>query len=211
MRHLLIPVAVAAFSHAAYAEPNNAAAQSGLTVTPPVAAATAPTAVAAAEATVAPTAPAQLAAVPQVTLPANSEFKVALVESMSSKKTKLGDKFKLITLADVSQGDAIVIPKGTPGEGHVSFRGGGGSFGKSGKLEIAFDSLQLNGRMVPIAGKYRDEGKGNGGAATGAVLAAGLIGGLFVHGHSAKIEKDQPMTAHIVDALTIDAVPAAAR
>lgn len=202
MRWIIIPAAFAAASTAAFA-------QQAPSPTPIQAPAPQPSADAATSVEAAPQAASAPPAIPHVSLPANSEIKVGLMDALNSKKARLGDKFKIVTLVDVMQDGVVVIPAGTQGEGNVSFRGGSGSFGKSGKLEISFTSLDLGGKPFAIAGKFRDEGKGNGGAATGAVLAAGLVGGLFVHGHSAKIDKDQVMIAHSVDVLTVDA-PASA-
>ena len=193
MRLICIPVAVVATFSVALAQPVTAPAPTAATAAP-----------VAAPAPAAPAAPAVL----KITLPAESAIKVTILETISSKKGKLGDKFPIVTLEDVSQDGTVIIPKDTKGEGSVSFRGGTGSFGKSGKLEITFESLMLNGQKIALTGKARDEGKGNGGAATGAVLAAGLVGGLFVQGHSAKIEKGEVMTARTVDPITVD-TPAA--
>ncbi len=195
MRMICVPVAVVAACSAAFAQP----------VAAPAAATAAPVAAPATVATEsAPAAP----AAQKITLPAETAVKVTILETISSKKAKLGDKFPIVTLEDVSQDGTVIIPKDTKGEASVSFRGGSGSFGKSGKLEIEFESLMLNGQKIALTGKARDEGKGNGGAATGAVLAAGLVGGLFVQGHSAKIEKGTVMTARTVDPITVD-TPAA--
>lgn len=188
MRMICIPVALLATCSAVLAQPVAAPAP----VTAPATSEAAP---------VAAPAPAPR----KITLPAESPIKLTIVDSLSSKKAKLGDKFAIVTLDDVAQDGVVIIPKDTKGEGSISFRGGSGSFGKSGRLEIAFESLMLNGQKITITGKYRDEGKGNGGAATGAVLAVGLVGGLFVHGHAAKIEKGEVMAAQTVDPITVDA------
>lgn len=184
MRYLSIPVALAIMIPAAQAQ------QSAVPEAAPVAAA------------VTAAAPAPVAT-RQVTLPANAEFQVAVVESLNSKTAKLGDTFKIATVADVTQDGVVVIPHGTPGEGKVIYRKGSGSFGKSGKLEVEFQSLDLNGQKIAIGGKYREEGKGNGGAAVGAVVAIGIVGGFLVKGHSVAIDPAQNMAAHIVEPLTV--------
>ncbi|MEO5599032.1 MAG: hypothetical protein ABIQ66_10480 [Novosphingobium sp.] len=138
-------------------------------------------------------------------LAANTDIIVGVDTTLTSKnkKMKIGDKFKFSTVLDVMSDGQLVIPKGTPGEGTVTFTKGSGSFGKAGKLEVAFNSLNLNGRQIALTGRFREEGKGNGGAAVGAVVAAGVIAGIFVKGHSAEIVKGQQLHAHTAEALTI--------
>ena len=97
---------------------------------------------------------------------------------------RVGDTLSFMVSRDVMVGQYIVIPRGTPGVGHVSYRTGKGAFGKSAKFEFDIDSISLNGRTVPVTGHYRVEGQGNTGAAVGAVVAVGVFGA-FVTGHSA--------------------------
>jgi hypothetical protein len=78
-------------------------------------------------------------------------------------------------------GDYIVIPRGTHGHGHVSYRTGKGAFGKSAKMEFDITDVELSDRSIPLSGHYRLEGNGN----TGTVVAVGALGGVFITGHSA--------------------------
>jgi hypothetical protein len=141
-------------------------------------------------------------------LPANSEVILALNEPLTSEDKRLGDNFSLTVSQDVKANGAVVIPRGTRAVGQVTYRKGKGGFGKSGKLELDFRYLDFDGRHIPIEGHFRQEGDGNGAAAVGAVLAAGVIGGLIVHGHSARIPQGHEFTVHMVDAIPLGA-PAA--
>ncbi len=141
-----------------------------------------------------------VSAMRQLILPARAELVLAPDTEISSKTAKLGDKVKLFTTADVLVDGIVVIPKGTPGEGSVSFVKGTGSFGKSGRIEISFNALDLSGRRIALTGAHRQEGSGNGGATAGAVLAAGLVGGFLVSGHSAVIAKNAIMLAYTFEA-----------
>ena len=107
---------------------------------------------------------------------------------------------------DVMQDGYIVIPRGTVGEGTVTYRTGKGSFGKSGKIEVQVNSLSLNGMTIPLTGKHRQEGEGNTGATVGAVIAVGVLSA-FVTGHSAVILNGEQMRAHTVEAVNFT-VPA---
>ncbi|RST31902.1 hypothetical protein HMF7854_14425 [Sphingomonas ginkgonis] len=118
-------------------------------------------------------------------LPSNSDVWLTLDSEMNSKHVKQGDTISLKVARDVMLGNYVVIPRGTPATGHISMRSGKGVFGKSAKLEFDLDAVNLNGRTIPLAGHHRVAGDGNTGATVGAVVAAGVIGGLFVTGHSA--------------------------
>ena len=66
-------------------------------------------------------------------------------------------------------------------------------------------SSRLAAQRIPIEGRYRQEGEGNSAATVGAVLAAGVIGGLIVTGKTARIPEGREFTVH-----TVDAIPATA-
>jgi len=117
-------------------------------------------------------------------LPANSEVLLKLNSDLNSKKAREGDTFDLTVASDVMFGEYIVIPRGTPAHGVVVWRTGKGAFGKSAKMEIEMRSIDINGRSIPISGKYRQEGGGNTGATVGTAVAAGPFAA-FVTGRSA--------------------------
>ncbi|MDP9057371.1 MAG: hypothetical protein M3N34_08660 [Pseudomonadota bacterium] len=144
----------------------------------------------------------------QITMAPNTEISVTPNDTLSSKSIKVGDKFRISTVFDVMQDGFVMIPRGTYGEGTVSYRTGKGAFGKSAKFEVTFDWLDLNGRHIPLTGKYRAEGEGNTGAAVGAVVAVGVFGA-FVTGHSATITNGQQLRAYTAEPLAFN-VPGAA-
>ena len=137
------------------------------------------------------------------TLPANTELTVAAANELSSKNLKEGDVFAFTVVNDVQLQNQIVIPRGSRGEGKVLWRTGKGMFGKSAKMELAFDWVDVGGQKIPLAGKHRQEGEGNTGATVGAVLAAGLVGGMFVTGKSAVVPQGMQMKAFTKDALPV--------
>lgn len=118
-------------------------------------------------------------------LPSNTDIYLALESELTSKKAKVGDRIAFRVARDVMYGPTVVIPRGTPAEGRISLRSGKGVFGKSAKLEFNIESLTLAGRPVALSGHHRIAGDGNTGATVGAVVAAGVIGGLLVTGRSA--------------------------
>lgn len=143
-------------------------------------------------------------------LPANTEIAVTMNEELTTKggRIEVGHMFRLSVAQDVRIGDFIVIPRGTPAVGEVTWLTGKGAFGKSGKMEIELRHIDLNGRRIPLSGKYRQEGEGNTVATVAAVAAVGVFGA-FVTGKSARIPQGRELKAFTVDALPV-ALPASA-
>jgi hypothetical protein len=146
---------------------------------------------------------------PQLILPANTEIAVTPNDDVTSKGIKVGHTFVISTLNDTMYNGYVVIPKGTPGQAKVAWRTGKGAFGKSAKIEVTFESLTLAGRMIALMGKHRQEGQGNTGATLGTVAVAGLVGGVFITGKSAKIPHGMQMLARTAEPVGI-VVPAGA-
>lgn len=172
--------------------------------------------------TAAPPAPIVATAVPaapvaQATLPANTEIMLRMNEELTTRggKVEVGHSFRMSVVDDVRIGNFVVIPRGTPAMGEVVWKTGKGAFGKSGKMEIELRHIDLNGRRIPVSGRYRQEGEGNTVATVAAVVAVGVFGA-FVTGKSATIPQGRELKAFTVEALPVAfpvapaAVPAAA-
>lgn len=144
----------------------------------------------------------------QISLPANTEVTLSMNEELTTKggRIETGHKFALTLTHDVTIGDYVVIPRGTPGFGEVTWKTGKGAFGKSGKMEVELRYLDLNGRRIPVTGKYRQEGEGNTVATVGGVILAGVFAG-FVTGKSARIPQGRELKAYTSEALPV-ALPA---
>lgn len=135
-----------------------------------------------------------------VTLPANTSVILRMNDDLTTKggQIKAGHTFNLTVAYDVRVGDVTVIPAGTPAKGEVTMRTGKGVFGKSGKMEVELRTIDLNGRAIPVTGKYRQEGEGNTLAAVGAVFLSAPL--LFVTGKSAVIPRGRELTAYTMQA-----------
>ncbi|WP_404711771.1 hypothetical protein [Sphingomonas sp. MMS24-J13] len=141
-------------------------------------------------------------------LPSNSEVWLSLNSGLSSKSLKVGDKFDLTVSRDVMMGDYVVISRGTPAHGQISYRTGKGAFGKSAKMEFDLVDVQVGQRFIPVSGHYRIEGQGNTGAAVGAVVAVGVFGA-FVTGHSAAAAQGSEWKAYTKEPLMVALAPSA--
>ena len=147
---------------------------------------------------------AEPAAVTTARLPARTEIVLSLNEQLSSRTHDDGDTFGLTVVQDVVHDGHVVIPRGTRAVGQVTWQTGTGAFGKSGKMEVSFRYVDLHGRRIPLDGMHRQEGEGNTAATIGAVLGAGVVGGLLVRGRRALIQEGREFTARIVDAIPIE-------
>lgn len=135
---------------------------------------------------------------PGVVVPANTEIILRMSDELTSKggKIKAGHMFRLTVAYDVRVQGKVVIPNGTMAVGEVTMRTGKGVMGKSGKMEVELRHIDLNGRRIPINGKFRQEGEGNTLAAVGAILLSAPL--LFVTGKSAVIPRGRELTGYTV-------------
>ncbi|HEX8302018.1 hypothetical protein [Sphingomonas sp.] len=146
-------------------------------------------------------------AAPEHALASGTEVFVKLNQELSSKRVKEGEMFGLTVSNDVMLGQYVVIPKGSLAMGEVTWRTGRAVFGKSGKMEIELRYVDLNGRRIPINGKFRQEGEGSTVAAVGAVVLAAPL--LFITGKSARIPEGRELKGYTSEAIPV-ALPAGA-
>ena len=131
----------------------------------------------------------------EATLPAGTAVLVTLDKEISSKESKLGDGFAVTVQNDVMQDGVVVIPKGTKGQGELTFVSKKGAFGKSGMIGIALRHLDLNGKQYFLDGRYREEGGHNAGGAATAMFAVGILGAAVVTGKTSIIPQGRELKA----------------
>lgn len=145
------------------------------------------------------------AMVDAVVLPANSTIVLHIDGGLSSSDgSRAGDTVKLTVARDVRFGGRVVIPRGTPAYGEVSRRTGQGMFGKSGKVDITVNRVDLRGQIIPIAGAFKEKGQGKAGKTIIFGLLAGLQGASQVRGEDAEFSADRNLEATTVSAVTIN-------
>lgn len=159
--------------------------------------ATAPSAEAPLTLAVAPTAP-------QLALPANTEITLSMNQEVTTRGDTWseGDTFQMTVVNDVMLGNYIAIPRGSRGIGTITWLTSRGAFGKSGKMDISIDYVEVGGRRVPVQGTYRQEGEGNTLATVGGVILAGVFAG-FITGKSGRIPQGRELVAHTVSDLPV--------
>ena len=145
----------------------------------------------------------------QSTLPANTEIAMTMNEDLTTKGGRIdeGHMFRMTVSQDVKVGNFIVIPRGTPAVGEVTWLTGKGAFGKSGKMEVDLRYIDLSGRRIPVTGHYRQEGEGNTVATVAGVIAVGVFSA-FITGKSARIPQGRELKAYTSEALPV-ALPVA--
>ncbi|KLE32468.1 hypothetical protein [Aurantiacibacter luteus] len=129
-------------------------------------------------------------------LPANTEVRMRLNQEVTTRGDTWneGDTFRLTVSNDVMLGDYVVIPEGSPAMGRITWMTNRGMFGKSGKMDIELEYVEVNGRQIPVNGTFRQEGEGATLATVGGVLVAGIFAG-FITGRSAVIPEDRELVA----------------
>ena len=137
-------------------------------------------------------------------LPANTEVTLRMNKTLTTTGNELqeGDTFSLTVASDVYLEDRVIIPKGSRAGGRVSWLTSKGAFGKSGKMEIDIEYVEVGGRRVPLEGHYRQEGEGNTVATIGGVLVAGVFAG-FVAGKSGVIPQGRELVARTKEDLPL--------
>ncbi len=140
----------------------------------------------------------------QKSLPANTEITLSMNEELTTKGGRIseGHKFGLSVVDDVRLGEKVVIPRGTAAFGEVTWLTGKGAFGKSGKMEIELRYIDLNGRRIPISGKYRQEGEGNTVATVAGVIAASVLAAVIT-GKSARIPQGRELKAFTTEPVPV--------
>ena len=118
-----------------------------------------------------------------------------------------GDTFYLSVVHDVVHEGFVVIPRGSRAAGRITWLTSKGMFGKSGKMTIEMEYVEVAGHRIDLEGEYKQEGEGNTVATVGTVVVAGVFGAL-VTGRSGTIPQGRELMAWTQTDLPL-AIPAA--
>ena len=134
-------------------------------------------------------------------LPIGTPLKLQTTTPLSTKVSKPGDRVRLVVVEDVSFRGSVVVPVGTSVIGEVSRAQRNGHVGKKGKLEVRFVSIEMPDGPVRLSGTVYDEGKSQTALSVGTMLFVSALGGFLIHGTSASIPAQTPVTAYISEPL----------
>jgi hypothetical protein len=121
------------------------------------------------------------------TVPSGTILQVTPLEEITSKKVEVGEKYKFQVVADVVEQGTVVIPRGSLVIGEIKWKTGRAIGGKSGKFEVEFQSVSVNGTEIGLTGTHRQEGRGN--------TVGALLGSIFISGRSAVMIPGQIVNA----------------
>jgi hypothetical protein len=119
-------------------------------------------------------------------IPSGQELDVRLERELSSDNAQVEDRFNATTVADLYQGNDVLIPAGSTLRGVISSVQKASRTQRKGSLTVAFDQVSIRGRVYPIhatvtqalesEGIKGEVGRIGAGAGVGAIIG-GIIGG----------------------------------
>ncbi|MXO86489.1 hypothetical protein GRI38_10680 [Altererythrobacter aurantiacus] len=141
-------------------------------------------------------------------LPASTELTLRMDQEVTTKGRtwKEGDTFHLTNVADVIVDGYVAIPQGARATGRITWLTSRGAFGKSGKMDIAIEHIEVNGKRIPLEGTFRQEGEGATLATIGGVIVAGVFAG-FITGRSGRIPHGRELKAFTKEPLKLAVAP----
>lgn len=134
-----------------------------------------------------PTEPTQVGGDQTGVIPVGQQLDVRLQTPLSSATATAEQRFETTTVVDLMQGDTVLVPAGSTIRGVVSSVEEAGRLDRTGRLTLAFDQLEVNGREIPIramatnvyeSGGIRDEATTVGTAGAVGAIVGGIMGGL---------------------------------
>lgn len=120
-------------------------------------------------------------------MPANTMLTVTPVQEISSKHIEVGQTYRFVTVGDIVENGAVVIPRGSPVAGVITYKTGRAIGGKSGKFDVEFRTVLVNGHEIPLTGRHHQEGRGN--------TVGALLGSIVISGRSAVMIQGQQASA----------------
>jgi hypothetical protein len=117
------------------------------------------------------------------TIPVGTELDVRLLDSLSSGRNQVEDRFRASTMVDLQSNGRVIIPAGSEMRGVVSGVEKAGHIDRKGSLELAFDQITVNGTQYKLHGTVTQalegEVKGEVGKLGAGATIGGIIGGII--------------------------------
>lgn len=127
-------------------------------------------------------------------LPPSTMVVVTPSETITSKHMKEGDAYRFQVVNDVVESGVVVIPRGAAVSAVVAWKTGRAVGGKSGKFELVFDRVWVNGNAYKMSGTWRQEGRGN--------SVGALLGSMVISGRSAMMQPGQLINAFTAERIS---------
>jgi hypothetical protein len=144
-------------------------------------------------------------------LPEDTPIRLRLNRTISSGTEKVDDKVDFTVVEEVKVGETVVVPQGATAIGTVTEAKPKGRMGKSGKLNVNIDYVQLpTGDKVALHSVKGGKGGSRTGAMTGAMVATGILFFpaaplfLFMKGKNITIPKGTEITAYVAADTPLD-------
>lgn len=145
------------------------------------------------------------AQVPAIAVRPDTRVRLMVLNEVSTRTTRPGERFVLRVDEDVVVDGATVIPVGSKAWGEVLAASGSGVAGRSGKLSARLLYVEVRGDRVPISGEASSAGNGGTTETVLGVLALGPLG-LLARGNNAKLKAGDIFNGYITEALFFDPV-----
>ena len=145
------------------------------------------------------------------TIPARTLLEIEIVDRVSSKLNRPGDRFAIRLAEPVLVDGNLLIPAGTRGEGEVVHAAKGGAGGKGGELILAARFLDLDGVRIPLRSFRYGPSQGHDktktvntmNVAAAAFVPALAFAGLFISGGNVDIPAGTRANAQTAQPLAI--------
>ena len=140
---------------------------------------------------------------PKNVIKAGTAVRFRLLEEVSSKTARVGDRIRLELVEDIKLDSKVIIPIGTPAYGEVTKVDKKGMFGKSGKLETRLVAIKFNNQEIRLTGSIDDAGQAGTANTVGAMVVV-PVAGFFVTGKSALLSPGLQINGFLEQDLIIE-------
>lgn len=117
-------------------------------------------------------------------IPSGTKIEVRLLRPVSSQTARLDDEVVAELAAPVTLEGVVALPAGTPVQGRVNDVKALAKIGGQARLGIAFESVRVHERQLPIVAAWARQGKSETGKDVAAIAAGAVLGTIL--GNQAK-------------------------
>jgi type II secretory pathway pseudopilin PulG len=132
----------------------------------------------------------------KLTLAQGTPVPLVFGAEVSSKTASVGDQIPLVLAADLTVGNVVVAPKGSPASALVIQVDKTGAGGAPGEITFQVSSLDVRDRVIKLSGSATREGEAKPPNAAVLIPVVGPFT-VFKHGKDAEIMRGTPFTAFI--------------